>query len=116
MNYLQSQLDRYNSAHTSGQGKRTLHSPASSHNLVVDTTWVEYTDPVSGGKYFINSMTSETLWETDLKERLKQEATAAANIRGNQETKGGDSDEDEDEDGEELEDEPDPGLFSRHPE
>ena len=113
MGYLQQQLDRYNAAHTGSQG-RTLHSPASNHNLLVDTTWVEYTDPVSGGKYFINSHTSETLWETDLRERLQQEAAAAAHVRqGNQEAKGEDSEEEDEEEDEAEEQGRSRGLCSR---
>jgi len=84
--YLQARLDKF-AATAAGQGSLSrgvsagnllslggAMSPAGGGGNAAAADWTEYFDAVSGGKYFIHRNTGETLWESDLKHRLQQEA------------------------------------------
>ena len=67
--YLQAKLDKFNVQFKSGG----ISSPANSFYKKVDpreADWHMQIDPVSGGKYYSNSLTGECLWETDYRMRL----------------------------------------------
>lgn len=67
--YLQGRLDKFNVQFKSGG----ISSPANSFYKKADSReadWQMQIDPVSGGKYFTNSLTGECLWETDYRLRL----------------------------------------------
>ena len=102
--FLQQRLSAFNN---SQMGSRTLHSPASSGNVlggIQDQAWVEHVDPLSKAKYYMNSRTGETLWESDLRARLAQEQQFLSHQQGapppmtQQENKDEESEEEESDD------------------
>eukprot|EP00605_Chrysophyceae_sp_TOSAG23-4_P002408 GSChrysophyteH1.ASY1.ANO1.2666.1 assembled CDS len=79
--YLQARLDKFSSTQgmtRTQSGGNLMASVVGTPQSSCATDWTEYTDPISRAKYYIHQRSGETLWESDLRQRLLADSAARA--------------------------------------